>query len=115
MNLKEFYDTIEGDYDEVLQRLMRPEMIQKFVKKFLEDESFSKLMTALEQDEQEEAFRAAHTLKGVCQTLGLGKLLKSSVIVTDALRNGRNDVTQEMLLGLQNDYQNIVEAIQQIS
>lgn len=45
-------------------------MIRKFAVKFPEDKSFAELTKALEQGDVETAFRAAHTIKGLCLTLG---------------------------------------------
>lgn len=35
----------------------------------------------------EDAFRAAHTIKGICQNLSLTALLKAASELTEALRN----------------------------
>ena len=60
----------------------------KFAGKFLADPSFNLLKTSLEGKDYEEAFRAAHTLKGVCQNLALTKLYLSSEKMAEVLRPG---------------------------
>ena len=82
MSIEECYRQIGGDYNQVLARLMTPKLVARFIAKFLGDNSFDLLRTALEQGNCKEAFRAAHTLKGVCQSLGLGNLLASSVVIS---------------------------------
>ena len=64
MTLQECYAALEGDYQEVLGRLYSEALVQKFVGKFLSDKSFQLLQDTLKAEDYEEAFRAAHTLKG---------------------------------------------------
>ena len=70
MTVKECYEQMGADYEGVLGRLRSEVLIKKFAKKFLDDGSFRSLKDNLVQKNGEEAFRAAHTLKGVCQNLG---------------------------------------------
>lgn len=113
MSLTEFYTRIGGDYEEVICRLMNEEFIKKLLNKFLEDNSYTLLMENVGSN-NEAAFRAVHTLKGVCLNLGLGKLYESSVAVTEALRNGKCEVTKEMLEDISKDYQLTSELINEL-
>lgn len=70
MTVKECYEQMGADYEGVLGRLRSEALIKKFAKKFLDDGSFQSLKDNLAAGNGEEAFRAAHTLKGVCQNLG---------------------------------------------
>ena len=74
MTLKECYTAIEGDYNDVMSRLMTEKLVSKFVVKFLNDESYNQLVDFMKSENIEEAFRAAHTLKGVSQNLSFTKL-----------------------------------------
>lgn len=113
MLLKQFYEQAGGNYEEVTRRLMNEDFVKKFLLKFIDDKSYELLMANVDNDNKE-AFRAAHTLKGVCQNLGLGKLYSSSVAVTEALRNGKNDVTKEMLDEITKDYEMTIELIKEL-
>ena len=108
MNLKECYRKLGGDYDEVLTRLYSEDMIRRFLIKFLNDGTYKLLLEKLEAQDYQEAFRAAHTLKGVCDNLGLSNLRKSSSMLTEA--------PSEDLVVLKNhvciDYEQAVSAIQ---
>lgn len=86
MTEKEFYETIGGNYEEALSRLMRDSLIRKFVLKFPEDPSFAALGKAVETGDWDEAFSASHTLKGVAMNLSFAVLSASAVALTDALR-----------------------------
>lgn len=96
MTTEEFYQAIGGNYQDVLRRLMTEERVLRFVKKFPADDSFSLLKASLEIGAQGEAFRAAHTLKGVAQNLGFTALYGKTVVVTDILRTGSMEVAEHM-------------------
>lgn len=89
MTLKECYVSLNGDYDEVMGRLRSERLVQKFVLKFLNDGSYRLLLDSLAAGDRDEAFRAAHTIKGVCANLGFTSLLGSSEKLTEALRDGK--------------------------
>lgn len=88
MNLKECYQALGGDYDGVLGRLRTERMITKFVLKFLDDKSCETLMDAIARKDAEEAFRAAHTIKGICQNLSFDRLYSPSSELAECLRDG---------------------------
>lgn len=86
MTVRECYERMEGDYEGVLARLGSEDMVGRFAVKFLKDSSFANLTKALEVGNAEEAFRAAHTLKGICLNLGFDKLYEVSAELTEMLR-----------------------------
>ena len=86
MTVKECYEQMGADYEGVLGRLRSEALIKKFAKKFLDDGSYASLKKGLEEQNGEEAFRAAHTLKGVCQNLGFDNLYEVSFDITEKLR-----------------------------
>ena len=69
MTLQECYAALEGDYEGVMGRLRTERLVQKFVLKFLDDGSYNLLTGSMESGNYDEAFRAAHTIKGVGQNL----------------------------------------------
>lgn len=86
---------MDADYDEVFSRLRTDERIEKFLFKVLGDGSFELLGSSLKAQNMEEAFRAAHTLKGVCMNLSLTRLYSSSQKITEALR-GRTEYGDDL-------------------
>ena len=119
MQLKECYDVFVGDYESVRQRMPREQMIRKFVLRFLSDPSYELLCSSLESKNYEEAFRAAHSLKGVCQNLGFQRLEKTVSAMTELLRKWNEaqiDEEQAQLLFEQvsEDYKLVVETIGQL-
>lgn len=111
MQVKEAYTVMKGDYEGVLSRLLNEERIQKYLLKFLNDKSFETLKAALSEGNGEEAFRMAHTLKGVSQNLGLSVLFESSNALTEALRNGIKEDAGPLFEKVEEDYHMTVSAI----
>ena len=68
--------------------LPRESMVRKFALMFLNDDSYPKLEQSLKEGNAQEAFRAAHTLKGVCQNLGFTNLYQPAYELTEVLRAG---------------------------
>lgn len=112
MTLKECYGELEGDYEGVLSRLRSERMVQKFVLKFLNDKSYELLTTSLKEGNHDEAFRAAHTIKGVCQNLSFTKLYESSSRLTESLRSGNGTEVDGLVCQVKEDYEKTVAAIE---
>ncbi len=93
MNIKEFYDFIGENYNEVIDRLRVESRIVKYVTKFPADTCFKALCDAMNNKNYEEAFRAAHTMKGISLNLGFQNLFHKASEITEKLRNF-NDVAR---------------------
>ena len=89
MTLEAFYAKIGGNSADVLRRLPSEAMVRKFIGKYPADTSWGSLESAIDSQDWEAAFRAAHTLKGVAQNLGFQKLYLSSTALTEALRGSK--------------------------
>ena len=87
MTMQECYEAIGGNYEAVLGRLHSEALIRRFALKFLEDQSYIQLKQALKNKNYEDAFRGAHTLKGVCQNLSFDRLYEVSNELTELLRD----------------------------
>ena len=87
MTMRECYEAIGGNYEDVLGRLHSEALIRRFTLKSLEDQSYIQLKQALENENFEDAFRSAHTLKGVCQNLSFDCLYEVSNDLTELLRD----------------------------
>lgn len=104
MTLQECYIALEGNYEEVIGRLRSERLVQKFVLKFLEDGSYDLLCRSMESGDYEEAFRASHTLKGVCQNLAFDRLGRSSSQLCEALRGGFHPEAPQLFELTRQDY-----------
>ena len=110
MTLKECYAAMGGDYEDAIGRLRSERLLQKFVLKFLDDGNYALLCTSIENGSLEEAFRASHTIKGMCQNLSFVTLGASASELTEALRAGRTD-TDGLLAQVKADYAKVESAI----
>lgn len=118
MTLKEFYEALGENYAEVFGRFGDESFLKRFVIKFLDDPSFFDLKTALGNRDIEAAFRAAHTLKGICLNLGFHALYKESAAVTEKLREcvkgGSAPEEWHMPAALESQYQTLTQKIRQL-
>ncbi len=111
MTIQECYAKMSGNFEDVMARLRKEDFVKKFLVKFPTDPSFNELIDNMEKEDVEVSFRAAHTLKGVCQNLGLERLFKSSNDVTEALRSKDMDTAKILLPKVVEDYKVTIEAI----
>ena len=111
MTIQECYKKMGADYQEVLGRLYNETMICKFVRMFLQDDSFRLLTDAMAKQDVKEAFRAAHTLKGVCLNLGFDNLSSPAVALTEILRAGTFEGAAEQYAIVKTEYDRTIKAI----
>ena len=114
MTIQECYQSLGGNYAEVQQRLPSDRLIKRFITKFLDDESFAQLTQAMSSGQREPAFRAAHTLKGVCANLSFSKLLRSASALTELLRQESDTIPESAAAAMADvtrDYSQTVNAI----
>ncbi|MBS6465687.1 MAG: Hpt domain-containing protein [Clostridium sp.] len=114
MTVRECYEQMGADFDNVLGRLGSEQMVQRFALKFLNDTSYQTLEETLKEKNVEQAFRAAHTLKGVCLNLGFDNLFTVSSELTERLRAGELDGTEELFEKVKEQYEITVKAIRGI-
>lgn len=114
MNLIECYSALGGNYEDVLRRLTSERLVKKIAVKFLDDKSYGLLENSLSENNIDEAFRAAHTIKGVCANLGFDKLLHSSSEITEALREGNIDMANELFPIVTEDYLLTINSIKSL-
>lgn len=114
MTLRECYETVGGSYDRVVERLGSAALVDKYIRRVPGDRSYQMLLDAMAAHRDEEAFRAAHTLKGFCLTLGLDDLASSAGELTEALCHGRTPEADGLLRKVTADYERTVRAIAQL-
>ena len=115
MELKEVYEKIGGDYDDVVRRLMGEKLVRKFLLKFLDDKSYADLGRTLSEGDYKEAFRAAHTLKGVCLNLGFTELYKVSAELTEVLRGRETAGSDALYAQVKEQYTTLTDAIRELA
>ena len=75
------------DVDSALERLMGSEaLLERFLKKFLDDPTYASLVQAFQAGEAEQALTASHTLKGMCGNLSMNDLARLFTRQVELLR-----------------------------
>lgn len=111
MTLENLYQEIGGNYADIMDRLLQEERVKKFVLLFLKDNSHQLFIQALEQGTAEEAFRAIHTLKGVCMNLSFDALYQLSNELTEYLRVSNIGRAMALLPDFEACYEKHIHAI----
>lgn len=113
MTLSECYKLAGGNYEEVTDRLGNEILVERFLIKFLQDPSFVQLSAALEEQDVQNAFRAVHTLKGVCLNLGLTELFEVSSALTEKLRGMDMSGYEPYYEAVKKEYKRVSDTLQQ--
>ena len=116
MNVEQCYEAMHGNYADVMSRLRTDERVAKFLRRVPSDGNYEILCDAMKSGNADEAFRAAHTIKGICLNLSLTALLKSSSALTEALR-GKTEIGANiapLFETLKTDYETTIEAIKNL-
>lgn len=117
MTVEECYKAMGGNYADVVSRLRTDERIKKFLLKVPEDGSYALLVKTLGERNMQEAFRAAHTLKGVCMNLSLTTLFGAVNLLTEALR-GRQEYGDDiapLMTAVTKEYDRTVRRIRELA
>ncbi|MDD6291005.1 MAG: Hpt domain-containing protein [Lachnospiraceae bacterium] len=120
MLLEECYKRFGGNYEEVKSRLQNDDLISRFVIKFPADKSYEELSVAIREENYEEAFRAAHTLKGLSRNFSFDRLAESSSNLTELLRNREKEpvdknLCEQLFLQVSTDYVAVTNAIKEFA
>ena len=107
--LREIYDIAGSDAEKVLARFGGRRQY------FGETDKTVNLRAkaALAAGNTEEAFRAVHTLKGICANLGFERLYEEASEMTELLRRGELENAKSLFPGLAEEYEKVMEALNQ--
>lgn len=100
MNEEVRQNLIDNDFDVdgAMQRFLNNEALYlKCLKKFLDDKNFENLLEAKKKGDVEEAFKAAHTMKGFLSNLGINKIYIPLQPVVEKLRAGDINIDEELV------------------
>lgn len=109
--IETLYQMAGGDYAGVIGRLRTNERVAKFVTMFADDASYPNLVSNMAAENWDEAFRAAHTLKGVSRDMGFIDLSEYASEITEALRANDHELAQKLLPTVQEEYKQVADAI----
>lgn len=95
MTIEELYETLGGDFAKVCRRLPGRRFVERFLRRYLTDNTAEALLAALNAGDSGESFRLALALKGVAGNLGFEDLEAAVTRLAEVLRDGA--VTSEAL------------------
>ncbi|MBS6516687.1 MAG: Hpt domain-containing protein [Clostridium sp.] len=114
---KERYDRLTEvgiQIEEALERFMDSEaMFERFLGKFLEDETYNQLKEALEKGDIEMSIMKSHTLKGVTGNLSMKNLYQLTSRQVEFLRAGKLDEARELMADIDKAYEETAEALKE--
>lgn len=115
MDIQEFYDSIDENYENVSSRMMgNQKLVEKFVRKFLEDPSSQQIKESVEKMDYDEILRATHTMKGIASNLEFTQLQQKSAKAVDMIRAGEKETVLPVIDEIEKEYQKVVDAIQKL-
>lgn len=101
--------------DDALKRFMNNEaMLEKFLKKFTADTTYQALVDAISAGDVEEAFKAAHTLKGVAANFSFETLGQKVSDACEEFRAGNLERGSALMGEITTLYDRIVNVINEI-
>lgn len=100
------------DYDDAIDRVGgNADFYKKLAMKYLDDSHFADLCAAMEVKDFDEAYKAAHALKGVSGNLSLADLYKASGAVSDALYDGEYPSAEKLMPEVKAAHEKAVEGL----
>lgn len=101
--------------DTALKRFLDDEeMYFEFLNSFVEDTLMSRLKQAVQNGSVDDAFEAAHALKGLCANLSIDSMSKMIVPMVEILRGRSMGGIPEDFKGLSQTYENVCTAITKV-
>lgn len=113
MNVKEFYKSINGDYQYALSIMMNDSLIERMIAKFMSNNSYQEMIDAYDKKDYASLFPLAHSFKGVTGNLALTELYEISSVITEATRNGATPNLDNEIKALKDSYQKLENSYQQ--
>ncbi len=103
------------DLEGAMERFMNNEgMYERFLKKFANETIYDQLASAVEEQDADKAFAAAHTLKGVCGNLSLQGLFEVVNKQVEFFRAKDMEAGAAMMPQVTAEYDKVMELIKEI-
>ena len=103
------------DLEDAMDRFFDDEeLFMSVVKMFLEDPNYGLYKEAMEKKSFEDAFKAMHTLKGLCGNLSLIPLFEVTSREVELLRSEKYPEAEELMPELDREYNKVFEALQKV-
>lgn len=115
MKIDEIDQYLDVDYKRLLSRFSDNKMLLiKFMKKFLDDETYSALKHSVEEENYEKILTNAHTLKGISANLGFDRLSGFCAEIVSSIREGNHAKVLPAYQKAAKEYQLVVGVIEKL-
>lgn len=102
------------DVGSALERFMGSDaLLERFLKKFVEDANYGALKAALDAGDREGAITASHSLKGVCGNLSMTELFDLFTRQVQLLREEKDAQAAALMPDITRAYDRVSRAIQE--
>lgn len=110
--LQEKLESAGIDLSAVMERFLNNEtLLLHFLKKFTEDPNYQLFEESMKQEDYEEAFKAAHNLKGLCGNLSIMPLYDVVCVEVELLRKGDNEAARQYVSEFAERYHQTIEIL----
>ncbi len=115
MTGQEAFQELGFSYEELVARFSGNEMLaERFLKKFVEDKTYSALCQAIEENDYAGIESFAHTLKGVSANLGLQSIFRYAEAVVKAVRQKQYSEILTLFELLKQSYEQVIFLLKQL-
>lgn len=116
MDIKDLYNRTGCDFDSCARRLGSEEMVKKYLLLLPVDESFGELVSSVNREDAELAYRYAHMLRGVALNLGLTPVAAICKEIMGQLTSGKVEFSQvrASIISLEAVYHSLLEGISRL-
>ncbi len=88
MTVQELYQSIGGDYEQVIRVLRMDKLVDKHIRKLTSNGVIESLLAAGQEMDPTALFETSHAVKGVCANLGLTELAAAASEISEEFRPG---------------------------
>lgn len=100
------------DYVDAMDRMGdNADLYKKLAMKYLDNTCMADLTAAMDVADYDEAYKAAHTLKGASGNLSFDVLYKASAATSDALRQGESEAAKELLPDVKAAHDKVIDGL----
>lgn len=105
MNIKKFYEDTNSNYNAALSIMMNDMLIERMIKKFMENNSYNAIIDAYNAKNIKEVFVLSHSFKGVTGNLALTSLYNIASDLTELTRDKEEADIDNEIEKLKTEYQ----------
>ena len=100
------------DYTDAMDRMGgNGDLYKKLALKYLDDGNYEALVAAMDVADYDDAYKAAHSLKGVAGNLSFNKLFELASTVSGALFQGEYQAVEPLMPALKEANEKVIEGL----